>query len=122
MNLAIVTGRLSRPAEHRTLPSGDPVAYLDVTVEGPDQKHETVNVAVYEPPASTLTLDEGDEVIVVGRVRRRFYRTGTRLESRTELVAEGVARPRQTRKTASLFERARSLLDDAEPAVPARRR
>ena len=122
MNLAILTGRLSRPAEHRRLPSGDPVAYLDVTVEGPDQKHETVNVAVYSPPASTLSLDEGDEVIVVGRVRRRFFRRGAGLESRTEVVAEGVARPRQARKAAALIERARALLEDAELPTAAGRR
>lgn len=122
MNLAILTGRLARPAEHRSLPSGDPVAYLDVTVEGPDQKHETVNVAVYSPPASTLSLDEGDEVIVVGRVRRRFYRTAARLESRTEVVAEGVARPRQARKAASLVERARLVLDDLDEQTSPRHR
>jgi len=122
MNLAVLTGRLSRPAEHRTLPSGDPVAYLDVTVAGPGGKHETVNVAVYSPPASTLSLDEGDEVIVVGRVRRRFYRSGVRLEGRTEVVAEGVARPRQARKAASLLERAREVLDEAESLAPAARR
>ena len=44
------------------------------------------------PPAGSKTLEPGDEIVVVGRVRRRFFRAGGATASRVELEADVVAR------------------------------
>src|SRR5687768_11220382 len=98
MNLAVLTGRLSRPAETRALPSGDVLVDLQVTVDSDGTRAaESVPVVWPDPPARGRELDTGDEVLVVGRVRRRFFRAGGVTTSRTEVVAQHVLRPRQAK-------------------------
>lgn len=100
MNVAILRGRLSRPPEHRLLPSGDAVVSYDVTVPRPSERAETVPVAWVNAPASATDLDVDDEVVVVGRVRRRFFRAGGATQSRTEVVAERVVPTRRRARAA----------------------
>ena len=117
MNIAILTGRLSRPAELRSLPSGDPVLYLDVTIPRGGEPAETVNVCWFDAPASATSLDVDDEVIVLGRVRRRFYRSGPLVQSRTEVVAESVVRVRRTKQRRAVLERALTRLEEHAASV-----
>ena len=100
MNVAILRGRLSRLPEHRLLPSGDAVVSYDVTVPRPGERAETVPVAWVNAPASATDLDVDDEVVVVGRVRRRFSRAGGATQSRTEVVAERVVPTRRRARAA----------------------
>lgn len=51
-----------------------------------------------EAPAAVLDHATGDAVVVLGRVRRRFFRTGGATASRTELVAERVAAAGERRR------------------------
>ncbi len=88
MNLVALQGRLARPAADRLLPSGDRMVGLEVTTEGRDGKAETVPVVWFGAPASAATYGADDEVLVVGRVRRRFFRLGQSTQSRTEVVAD----------------------------------
>lgn len=90
MNVVILQGRLCRPPESRLLPSGDSVVAYDVTVDRCGQRAETVPVAWLAAPASAVDLEVGDKVVVVGRVRRRFFRSGGATQSRTEVVADRV--------------------------------
>lgn len=101
MNEVAVAGRLSRPAEQRVVPSGATVTSLEVTVPSTAGPSETVPVAWLDPPAWATTLDVDQAVLVVGRVRRRFFRAGGRTQSRTEVVARRVIRlpaPRRARQ------------------------
>ena len=87
-NIAILVGRLARPAEERTLPSGDRVATLEVLVEGVDgQRSETVPVSWFNPSTDIVVLAAGTELVIVGSVRRRFFRSGGLTQSRTDLTA-----------------------------------
>jgi single-strand DNA-binding protein len=95
INLSIVAGALSRPPEARTLPSGDRLLVLHVTVRSDSGPTESVPVAWFEPPATAGAWEAGDEVVVVGRVRRRFFRAGGATASRTEVVADTVVPARQ---------------------------
>lgn len=92
VNVAVISGRLSRPAARRVLPSGSVVVSLEVTVRGGDAPAETVPVAWTGAPAWASTLEVDQEVLVVGRVRRRFFRSAGTNQSRTEVVAEQVLR------------------------------
>ncbi len=87
-NIAILVNRLARPAEERILPSGDRVATLEVTVEGTNgQRSETVPVSWFNPSTDIVELAAGTELVVVGSVRRRFFRSGGSTQSRTDLTA-----------------------------------
>ena len=98
-NLSVLVGTLSRPAEVRTLPSGDEVVALEVTVRPEGQPAESVPVAWTGAPAAAARWPEGEEVLVVGRVRRRFFRAGGVKQSRTEVVAT-IALPTRRRVAA----------------------
>ncbi len=63
---------------------------LDVTVRSDEGPAESVPVAWFEAPAAADGGTVGDEVVVVGRVRRRFFRAGGATASRTEVVATTV--------------------------------
>ena len=87
-NIAILIGRLARPAEERILPSGDRVATLEVTVDAVDgQRSETVPVSWFNPSTDIVELAAGTELVVVGSVRRRFFRSSGSTQSRTDLTA-----------------------------------
>jgi single-strand DNA-binding protein len=94
-NLAVLVGTLSRAPELRTLPSGSTLLALDLTVRAPDAAAESVPVAWPDPPAGATGWVAGDELLVVGRTRRRFFRAGGSTQSRTEVVAARVVPTRR---------------------------
>lgn len=117
-NVVAVRGCLARPVSDRVLPSGDRLVMLDVTVAGavhPDGTHgraESVPAAWFAAPAWVLELEAGEEVVLVGRVRRRFFQAGG-LQSRTEVVVEAGAPARRTATAAGLLRRAAEELATA---------
>lgn len=89
-NVVTIVGRLARPAAVRELPSGDRLVTYEVTVDRAPERAETVPVVWFSPSGGGADHDVGELVIVVGRVRRRFFRAGGSTQSRTEVVAERV--------------------------------
>ena len=120
-NVVVVRGRLSRPAEQRLLESGSTLVGLEVSVRREGEKAETVPVVCFDGPASVATLDVDDEVVVVGRVRRRFFRAGGSTQSRTEVVADAVVPTRQGKRVESALQAARERLEEALPLAGSRR-
>jgi len=118
MNVVVLRGRLSRPAEPRDLPSGEPVIQLEITIPRPGEKSETAPIVWHNPPSRAYNLDVGQEVMVLGRVRRRFFRSGGSTQSRTEVVAEEVVTARQARKVENLIDRACAMVDGSLPVEP----
>ena len=113
MNVVALRGRLSRPAEVRPLPSGDHFVSYDLTVSREGQRAEGVPVVWFGAPPSAGDLDVDEQVVVVGRVRRRFFRTESGTQSRTEVVADAVVRARNAKKAkAALAAAADQLLSD----------
>ncbi len=102
MNIVVLRGRLTRPAQLRILPSGDRLVALDVSVTRPGDRAESVPVVWLEAPASAAGLDVDQEVVVVGRVRRRFFRTSGVTRSSTEVVADHVVPAKQAKKAQRL--------------------
>jgi single-strand DNA-binding protein len=109
MNVVVLRGRLSRPPEHRELPSGDSLVAYEVTVEREGEKAESVPVVCFGESAAS-DLEPDTEVVVVGRVRRRFFRAGGSTQSRTEVVADGVVPARYTKRVARLLAGPREVL------------
>jgi single-stranded DNA-binding protein len=113
MNLAVIRGSLSRDPELRELPSGDRIVHYEVTVRDRTPA-ESVNVVWVEPNAGWESVVSGDEVVVAGRVRRRFFQIAGRTTSRTEVVAERVVPARQARRVRALLDRALAAIDAAD--------
>ena len=107
-NITVLRGRLSRPIEERLLPSGERVAELELRVPPHDRadKAETVNVVWPGAPTGVAQFGVDDDVVVVGRVRRRFFRSGGSTQSRTEVVADAVCPVRRSRTLATVLEAA----------------
>ena len=98
MNLVILRGALARPPEVRDLRSGDVVVEYDVAVPGRDGGAvEHVPVVWFSPPSGAAELEADTAVVVVGRVRRRFFRAGGSTQSRTEVVADKVLPARRAK-------------------------
>lgn len=111
-NVVVLTGRLARPAEGRELPSGDRLVAYELTVERTGERAESVPVVWLGAPASAAEHDVGARVLVVGRVRRRFFRAGGVTQSRTEVVADAVVSLRHGKRAAAALERARARLGE----------
>jgi single-strand DNA-binding protein len=118
MNVVVLRGRLSRPPEPRDLPSGETVVQLEITIPRPGDKAETAPIVWHNPPSRAYNLDVGREIVVLGRVRRRFFRAGGLTQSRTEVVAEEVVNARQARRIEALIDRACALVDGSLPTEP----
>ena len=88
LNIAVVRGIVSSDPQVRELPSGDTVTNVEVTTR---LEPGSVSVPVVVHGAA-VTVGAGDEVVVTGRVARRFFRAGGVTQSRTELVADAVVR------------------------------
>ena len=114
-NVVVLIGRLARPAETRELPSGDRLVAYEVTVDRPGERAETVPVVWFGAPSSACDHGVDERIIVLGRVRRRFFRAGGGTQSRTEVVAEAVVSARHTKRAAAALQRAQGLLAEALP-------
>lgn len=93
-NLAVIRGTVPSEPQTRDLPAGGMVVQFDVTTRIDNDGREanvSVPIAWNDPTAVQLgILVPGAEVVVVGTVRRRFFRVGGATQSRTEVVADEV--------------------------------
>ncbi len=112
VNVSVVRGVVSGPPEIRALKSGRRLATLAVRTSAGDGHKTSVPVTVWDPPAWLETLAADDDVLVVGRVRRRFFRTAAGTSgARTDVEAKSVARARDRRRLAALVRRVDRELD-----------
>jgi single-strand DNA-binding protein len=112
-NLVVLRGHISSPPRQRELPSGCVLLTLEVTTRPPAA---SVPVVWFDPPRRCGVDSEtpvDTEVVVVGHVRRRFFRVGGATQSRTEVVADTVCPTRRVRQV----ERAVATALDAIGAI-----
>ena len=92
MNLVVLQGVLRDAVQTRTLSNGQVAYSFDVGVPGPEGAVEAVPVVCLEfDPRPSV----GQEVVVIGRVRKRFFRAGAATQARTEVVARRVVATRK---------------------------
>jgi single-strand DNA-binding protein len=110
LNLAVVRGVVSSPPEQRVLPSDTVLVQLQVTTR---LESETLSMPVscWNPEGWVAELQPGDEIVVLGRVRRRFFRAGGATASRVELEADVVARSSDKRRVRAAVRRALAALE-----------
>ncbi len=96
MNIAVVRGMVLRDPTERTLATGQRVVSIDLNVSYDDRPNENLEVVWVDPPKNRVVPRQGNEIVAVGRVRRRFLKTAGGTVSRQEVVAETVLTARQT--------------------------
>jgi len=118
VNLVVLRGVASGPAEHRTLRSGRDLATLSVRVPGPPdqgrQSSTSVPVAVWDPPTWLDGIDVGDPLVVIGHLQRRFYRTDAGTGARVEVVASLIGSGSDRRRVDAAERRAFAALEGLE--------
>lgn len=117
-NIAVIRGPIRDEPVVRELPGGGVVAQFDLNTETESdggRQRVSVPIAWADPTAAQLgVLTAGNELVVVGTVRRRFFRVGGATQSRTEVVADAVVPARQrTRVARALQGAADRVLDVA---------
>jgi single-stranded DNA-binding protein len=117
INLAVVSGTITNDLIYRELADGATIVQFDVqtTVERNERPvHVSVPVSWRDPAPSALAalaaLADGACVVVVGRIERRFFRSGAQTQSRTELVAERCLPARRTKTVQSALAAAAATL------------
>ena len=110
LNLAVVRGEVSSPPDVRVLPSDTVLAQLQVTTR---LERETLStpIAVRNPAAWVQELEPGTEIVVVGRVRRRFFRAAGATASRVELEADLVAKASDRRRVRAALRKVNAALE-----------
>jgi hypothetical protein len=112
LNLVVVRGECSGPPEIRELDSGRRLASIAVRAPGPDGRATSVPVTVWEPAGWVEDLVEGNDVIVVGAVRRRFFRTAVGgAATRVDVEAAFIGRAGQRRQLDAALRRTQETLD-----------
>ena len=116
MNIVVLRGTLSSEPVDRTLASGSTIWSLEVTTRT-EEGTFSAPVAWVDPPHPPRVV-AGDEVVVVGQVRRRGRSAGGVTQSRTEVVAATVVPAKRQADVRKAMARARNALaDDAVPAA-----
>ena len=110
MNIVVLQGKLSRAPEGRPLRESVLATY-EVTTRDEEGPAVTAPVVWFDPPASAWKFDAGDDVTIVGEVRRRFFRSNGRTESRTEVVARTILPTRRQAQVARALEEAIATLE-----------
>lgn len=111
MNVVILRGTLSSDPVSRNLASGSVLISLELTTTV-DEAAISVPVAWFDP-AKEVTFAAGDELVVTGTVRRRFFRSAGSTQSRTEVVASEVVPAGPSRQVNSAIARAMSRAEVA---------
>lgn len=117
MNIVMLKGSLARAPEVRELATGEQVVGYEVIVLRDGERAETVPVVRNGSAAVAASAgwSAGHEVVVVGRVRRRFFRAGGVTQSRTEVVADAVVTGSERRKVRTAVGRALEGVDGLGP-------
>jgi single-strand DNA-binding protein len=113
LNLVVVRGEVSSPPDVRVLPSEAVLVQLQVTTRLESETLSTP-IAVWNPAAWVQELEPGTEIVVVGRIRRRFFRAAGATASRVEVEADVVARATDRRRVRAAMRKVNAALEPLE--------
>ena len=106
-NVVVLRGTVRSEPIGRELPSGSVVVQFEVAttvLDGARSHTVPVPVAWSDPSGAALaSVVAGSNVVVVGTIRRRFFRVGGATQSRTEVVADVVLPARRRTRVARVL-------------------
>jgi hypothetical protein len=103
MNLVVVRGRMAAEASWSTTRTGTVLCTFDLHV-GAGRDRTVVPVTWSDPPAAAAArLSVGDELVVRGRVAKRFISGPGGVRARTDVLADQVVPARRARQAGRLM-------------------
>ena len=87
LNIVVLVGEVTSPLVSRTLANGEIASSFDMSTHT-EEGRISVPVAI---EGENATVVVGAQLCVVGVVRRRFFRAGSSVSSRTEVLAHSVS-------------------------------
>jgi len=93
VNVVVLAGTVAADPVERTMPSGDEVTEIRLSVPEAGKRLLPLPVAAWHRDVGKRALKgltKGDGVLVYGQLVRRFYRSGAGARSLTEVVATGI--------------------------------
>ena len=99
VNVVVLAGTIATDPVERRMPSGEECTEIRLSVPEPGRRLLPLPVVAWHAEIGKKHLRElrqGDEVLLFGRLIRRFYRSGAGARSITEVVASGLKRLEQT--------------------------
>jgi single-stranded DNA-binding protein len=102
-NTVVLVGHLSSAPQRRTLASGSELWSFEVTTPT-EEGSWSVPVAWFDP-AVEPAFSAGDAVVVLGSVKRRFFRGVAGTQSRTEVVAADIVPATARQRVRRLLQR-----------------
>ncbi len=111
MNIVVLRGTVLDEPTERTLASGVTVTNWEVRALESGAAH-TVPVQWEDADRKVQAVGAGDEVVVLGTVRRRFFRTGGATAARTEVLGAQMAKPTQRVALGKIFDHAKSAFTE----------
>lgn len=119
-NQSVIVGELVQLPEVTELPSGGSLVSFSITVRVEGEKTTSVPLTWFDPPKKVFRWKEGDGIIAIGPVVRRFYYQAGATRSRTDVAVTHAENLTQTKRSASILQRALDpLLALSESMVPA---
>lgn len=112
-NICVLAGTVTSEPDLRELRNGLSVLQFDLStpLEG---ENISVPVSWPDPTASQQTsFGLGDNVVIVGSVRRRFFRVGAQTQSRTEVIVESLVPQRRVKSARALVAATAELITRA---------
>jgi hypothetical protein len=111
VNLSVLCGACATPPEVRVLGSGSRLATFSLRCPTADDRATSVPVTAWDPPAWLEAVEPGERLVVVGRLRRRFFQRPGGVGSRVDVEADIVGRARDRRRLDTARRRAERALE-----------
>lgn len=92
LNDVVLRGWVSTIATQRELPNGDLVSQFRIAITRPEGGVDTIDLEARSPETQrvALKLQDGDWVEINGSIRRRFWKSGSGLASRWQVVTSRI--------------------------------
>lgn len=120
MNIVVLSGSVVTEPEPRSLADGSCRWSFDLATEVPTERGGSERIVVpiaWAGEQLAAGVGAGADVVVVGRVRRRFFRAGGATASRTEVAALDIVAATRRRPLAAALVRAAGVLGGDERAT-----
>ena len=92
LNDVALRGWVTTLGSERELPSGDLVVQLRIAITRPEGGVDTIDLESWSAKTrrTALSLKDGEWVEISGSIRRRFWKSGTGLASRWQVVTSEI--------------------------------
>ncbi|MFT7598517.1 MAG: hypothetical protein ACI8TP_001438 [Acidimicrobiales bacterium] len=102
LNWVVLAGEVRATPQQKVLPSGDHLMSFDLRVPSSEGPRQSIPVSWIGKATKVPRIEGGADVVVIGEIRRRFYRGASGLASRIDVRASRVVAGGQAQRRRAL--------------------